>query len=128
MSDLRWPVSIKGVVTAGRDRVLLVRNERNEWELPGGRLEVDEEPERCVVREIEEETGLVVTVDRILDSWVYPVLADRRVLIVTYRCHDLDRLRSLTVSDEHREARWVPIEECPRLPLPAGYLRSIQAG
>lgn len=33
-----YPVSIKGVVV--RDgRVLLLKNERDEWELPGGRIE-----------------------------------------------------------------------------------------
>lgn len=71
MGDVRWPVSIKGVVTASR-QVLLVLNERDEWELPGGRLEPVESPEQCVGREIEEETGLTATVDKIVDSWVYP--------------------------------------------------------
>lgn len=38
-----FPVSVKGVVV--RDgRVLLLRNERDEWELPGGKLELGEEP------------------------------------------------------------------------------------
>ncbi|MGW0825926.1 hypothetical protein [Streptomyces sp. NPDC002845] len=34
-----WPVSVKGAAPDARDRVLLLRNERDEWELPGGRLE-----------------------------------------------------------------------------------------
>jgi len=33
--DARWPVSVKGVILDG-DRVVLLRNERDEWELPGG--------------------------------------------------------------------------------------------
>lgn len=45
--DMRRPqafsISIKGVVV--RDgKVLLLRNERKEWELPGGRIEVGETP------------------------------------------------------------------------------------
>lgn len=35
-----WPVSVKGVALDAHERVLLLRNERNEWELPGGRLEI----------------------------------------------------------------------------------------
>jgi len=36
-----FPVSVKGVVV--RDgRVLLLRNERDEWELPGGKLDLGE--------------------------------------------------------------------------------------
>jgi 8-oxo-dGTP pyrophosphatase MutT (NUDIX family) len=42
-----FPVSVKGVVV--RDgRVLLLRNERDEWELPGGKLDLGEEPADCV--------------------------------------------------------------------------------
>jgi 8-oxo-dGTP pyrophosphatase MutT (NUDIX family) len=36
------------------------------WLLPGGGREVDETPEQCVVREVREETGLTVTVERLL--------------------------------------------------------------
>ncbi|MEM7274262.1 MAG: NUDIX hydrolase [Actinomycetota bacterium] len=126
MRDLRWPVSVKGVVTADR-HVLLMLNERNEWELPGGRLEADETPERCVEREVLEEAGLVVTVDRIVDAWVYPIRPDHSVLIVTYRCVDLGAIPVITISDEHRSGRWVPLDACADAPMPSGYLRSIQA-
>ena len=53
---MNFPVSIKGVlVEAGR--VVLLENERDEWELPGGRLEPGEAPETCLVREFAEELG-----------------------------------------------------------------------
>jgi hypothetical protein len=37
-----FPVSVKGVAVQG-GRVLLLQNERNEWELPGGKLELRED-------------------------------------------------------------------------------------
>jgi len=52
-----YPVSVKGVIVRA-GRVLLLRNERNEWELPGGRLEAGETPAQCVVREIGEAGGI----------------------------------------------------------------------
>ncbi|MEM9615567.1 MAG: NUDIX domain-containing protein [Actinomycetota bacterium] len=129
--DRRWPVSVKGVVAFG-DLVLLLLNERDEWELPGGRLEAGETPERCVEREVQEETGLAVTVEGIVDAWVHPVLPDRSVLIVTYRCVDLDRgvggrPPAIEVSDEHRVARWTPVAALDELSMPVGYRRSIEA-
>ncbi len=132
MNDARWPVSVKGIVSSG-DHVLLLLNERDEWELPGGRLESGESPEQCVAREIHEETGLTVTVEGIVDAWVYTVLPQREVLIVTYGCAELSGggsgrdLPPLAVSDEHRVARWVPVATVADLPLPDGYVRSIQA-
>jgi 8-oxo-dGTP pyrophosphatase MutT (NUDIX family) len=70
----RWLVSIKGVVLW--DEVVLVHNERDEWELPGGRLEVGETPEQCVVRVIAEELGFVARPEQLLDTWVYEVVPD----------------------------------------------------
>ena len=44
---MNFPVSIKGVlVEAGR--VVLLENDRDEWELPGGRLEPGKAPEGAV--------------------------------------------------------------------------------
>ena len=54
-----FPVSVKGVAVQD-GRVLLLENERAEWELPGGKLELGEDPADCVVREISEESGWLV--------------------------------------------------------------------
>jgi ADP-ribose pyrophosphatase YjhB (NUDIX family) len=54
-----FPVSVKGVLMDG-DTVVLLENERKEWELPGGRLESGEESPRCLVREFQELAADVV--------------------------------------------------------------------
>ena len=81
----RFPVSVKGIVVRD-DAVVLVHNRRDEWELPGGKLEVGETPERCVAREIEEELQLDVETAALVDAWVYSIAADTRVLVLTYGC------------------------------------------
>ena len=82
-----YPISVKGVVVRA-GRVLLLKNERDEWELPGGRLEVGETPERCVAREIAEETSWTVVTGPLLDVWMYDIVqAERHVFIVTYGCY-----------------------------------------
>jgi mutator protein MutT len=122
-----FPVSVKGVVFRNR-RVLLLRNERQEWELPGGRLEIGETPEECVAREIAEETGWDVKVEELLDTWVYQplpaTLPDRRVLIVTYGC-TTTATDAPTRSGEHHEIGLFPLGELSGLRLPDGYRRSI---
>lgn len=47
------------------NRVLLLRDPRMEeviWEIPGGRMNIDEEPREAVAREIREELGIEITV------------------------------------------------------------------
>ncbi len=120
------PVSVKGVVVHD-GQVLLLLNERDEWELPGGRLEHGETPQQCLRREVLEEVGWPVDVGPLLDTWVYEVLPGRRVLIVTYACSTAPGLPSPRLSDEHRRAALFARGDLDGLPLPEGYGRSIAA-
>lgn len=128
MSDglaARFPVSVKGVVE--RDgRFVLLKNERDEWELPGGKLEPGEMIEDCLVREIEEELNLSTRVGRPLNNWVYFVNGVH-VLIVTYALHILDEKVEMQVSHEHKELRSFPLDEIAGLRMPEGYKQSIAA-
>lgn len=125
-SPAAFPVSIKGV--AVRDgRVLLLKNERDEWELPGGRIELGESPEECVAREIHEETGWTVETGPILDSWMYHIaVASKDVFIVTYGCRSADTVAPV-LSHEHKEVGLFTEAEVPALNMPAGYKHSIAA-
>jgi len=122
--DGRFPVSVKGVVPIG-DRVLLLRNERAEWELPGGRLELGESPEETLRRELLEETGLSVEIAGLLDCWVFEVLPGRSVVIVTYACRSLAADAAPRLSSEHNAVGFFSPGELVGLPLPDGYRASI---
>ena len=121
----RFPVSVKGIVIR-HDDVILLHNERNEWELPGGKLELSETPERCVAREIHEELQLVVKPVALVDAWVYTIVPGTHVFIVTYGCVELEQ-RDPVISHEHDRMRWVPLSELDNLTMPGGYQRSIRA-
>jgi 8-oxo-dGTP pyrophosphatase MutT (NUDIX family)/GNAT superfamily N-acetyltransferase len=120
-----FPVSVKAVLFEA-EQVVLLENERNQWELPGGRLETGEDPAGCLVREVAEELGADVAVETILDSWVYEVLPGREVLIVTYGVRRTDR-REMRVSGEHRGIGLFALGELGDLPIAEGYRRSIRS-
>ena len=119
-----WPVSIKGVCLVG-GKVVLLKNERDEWELPGGRLEAGEDPVSCLKRELEEELGIAAEIGDLLDCWRYPVLPTRSVLIVTFGVLPMAE-RELRLSDEHKELGQFAPAEIDGLNMPEGYRRSIR--
>ena len=119
-----FPVSVKSVIYLN-DKVILLKNERDEWELPGGKLDPGESPESCVVREFFEGLNISVQIDRIIDSWLYVVSPNVEVVIITYLCKIVGKNLSPTVSHEHKEIGFFDIKEVPELFMPNGYKRSI---
>jgi mutator protein MutT len=122
--SFKYPVSIKGVVLHDH-RVLLLKNEREEWELPGGKLEPGESPRECLKREIQEETSLTVEVGELLDVYVYNILGRVDVLIVAYRCECSDDLKNMHLSHEHKEIALIEQSELNNIKSPCGYVLAI---
>lgn len=79
------PVSIKGVLIID-SKAILLKNERNEWDLPGWRIELGETPENFLIREFQEETSVNVKIEWILDSYLFEIIPEKHVFIVTYGC------------------------------------------
>lgn len=104
MTDQRiHSVSVAGVVIDDSGRVLVVRRRDNaRWEPPGGILERDETFEEGVRREVAEETGVLVRVDRL--SGVYKNVA-RGIVALVYRCQQIGGHPRATA--ESSQVRWV---------------------
>lgn len=121
-----FPVSVKAVLRHG-DKVVLLKNGRDEWELPGGRMERGETPDDAVTREVEEELGAVIQAGDLIDAWVYHV-NDTDILILTYTATLKNDPASFRISDEHEGMAWFALDELDGLSLPDGYRRSIRRG
>lgn len=69
MSHFRQPrIRVAAILPQG-DALLLVRHRKGDrayWMLPGGGLDYGETFEQCAIREIAEETGLDIKIDRLL--------------------------------------------------------------
>ena len=122
------PISVKGVLIHD-GRVLLLLNERDEWDLPGGRPDMGEDHRTALKREVGEEAGLDVEIGAALDEHLFEVLPGRFVRIVPFVCR-LNGQGNVVLSHEHREMRWVPLVELgemvARYKLPEGYLGAIR--
>ena len=108
-------VSVAGVVVDADGRVLVIqRHDNGHWELPGGILELDETLEQGVQREVMEETGVQVTVERL--TGVYKNMS-RGIVALVYRCSIAGG--DPRISTETTAVRWVERDQIDVLMSPA---------
>ena len=110
-SDLLMLPAVTAVIRNG-DQFLLARDSHSGlWSLIGGAVEPGEEPSDAVLREVQEETGARIRIDRIVGAYGgQPLMAEYPngdlVAYVTtaYECHLLDA--ATPDMDELLEVRW----------------------
>lgn len=120
------PISIKGIVFED-SRVWLRHNERNEWELPGGKLDEGEQPEETIARELKEELGFETRVVNIIQSHLYTIKTSsdesRGVLVVTYLCVLLEKTGDFEIIGEAGPSKFelFSLEKLENLNMPEFY-------
>ncbi|MDF2531862.1 MAG: (deoxy)nucleoside triphosphate pyrophosphohydrolase [Clostridia bacterium] len=75
------------------DKVLIAQREEGtnmefKWEFPGGKLEGDETPEQCLIREIKEELDMIIEPVEIYKA-VRHQYKDKDILLLAYICRFL---------------------------------------
>jgi mutator protein MutT len=112
-------VSVAGIVVNDEGKVLVIRRRDNgHWEPPGGILELNETIEEGVRREVHEETGVSVQVERL--TGVYKNMT-RGIVALVFRC--ILEAGNVTTTDESRDARWMNIDEVHDVMTPAYAVR-----
>lgn len=122
------PISVKGIVF-DNGKVWLRKNERYEWELPGGKLECGEQPEQTVKRELLEELGFTVNVITIVHSYLCTIKpSNNSVFVVTYLCRLIDKTGKIETVGEAGPAAFnsFSVKEISKLHMPDFYKAAIE--
>jgi len=117
--------SVSAVIFDRRGRLLLQqRSDGGQWGLPGGSVEIGESLAEAVRREVREETGLVVTVRRLVGVYSDPTLQVVRyptghVWHYVNACFECRATTgTLMTCDETLDLRYFPPHRLPRTLLP----------
>lgn len=106
------PAAIAIIFNEDKTKVLLVkRKDIPVWVLPGGGIEPSESPEEAVKREVKEETGLDVEIDR--KSAEYTPLNKLGALTFVFVCHIKTGIPAL--SSETSDIAFYKFDEFPDL-------------
>jgi ADP-ribose pyrophosphatase YjhB (NUDIX family) len=118
-----------GAIITGQGRILLIRRghepEAGRWSLPGGRVEPGETGQQAVVREVREETGLVVSCGPLVGALERPWRDGQTLLIRDYAATVTGG--ELAPGDDAADARWAGPDEFRRLPLTGGLAETLAA-
>lgn len=122
--ERRTVLGAGAVIWNDRNEVLLVRRAnpplRDEWSLPGGKVEFRETLRDALTREIREETGLEIEILGLIDvvELVHDIDADTTTshyVLVDYCARALSD--EAVARSDASEARWFSLAEIDALPL-----------
>jgi 8-oxo-dGTP diphosphatase len=107
-----------GAIVIDDERLLLIRRGRGaaqgEWSIPGGRVERGEMMIEAVVRELEEETGLIGVVTELVG--VVERISDEHHFVIVDYFVEIDDPDPIRAGDDAAEAIWVPLTEVAEHP------------
>lgn len=103
------------IVSNTNDRLVLVKRsvppKMGHWCLPGGFIELGEDPQTGALRELAEETGLKATHASLIGVCTTPSPQYHSVLMISYSVTDFSG--QLTPGDDASQARWFALSKLP---------------
>ncbi len=110
----KYRILVKGIVQL-EEKYLIVRRwyddrvlEPYQWGFIDGAIEFGEAPEKAILRNVTEQTGLSVVLDRILYTWSF-MTGDVFNIGISFLCQTT--MAEVLLSEELVESKWVTKEE-----------------
>ena len=107
-------IAVKSFIV-NENKLLILKRRPNDvhspgnWDIPGGRLELGEDPYIGLKRETKEETGLDIEILNPLNVHHFTRDDGQKITMITFLCK-LFSNRNVKLSEEHTEFKWSNID------------------
>ena len=115
MIEVNFRIAVKAFVVQ-KGKLFVIKRVENDvqspgiWELPGGRLELGEDPYIGLIREIKEETGLYIRPINPLSVRHFERNDGQIITMLIFLCRVSGG--DVGLSEEHSSFDWIPIDIC----------------
>lgn len=113
-----WLPVVAGIIRREQSVLLGLRPEggslAGKWEFPGGKIEIGEQPEEALARELKEELGIRAEIGPLRFATTHNY-AEIGVMILFY---EINYWTGQPTPIHHAEVKWVSIDEITKLALP----------
>jgi 8-oxo-dGTP diphosphatase len=112
------PLLVAAAVLRKNDLVFIAQRKEGKhlagyWEFPGGKIELDESPQACLVREFQEEFGIEISVSEFIADYLFHY-EEKTVRLISY----FATLESGNiVLNDHEAFEWVRVAELKNFKL-----------
>jgi 8-oxo-dGTP diphosphatase len=108
-------IAVKSFIVNEKNELLLIKRRDNDpnaagaWEIPGGRLDLGENPFDGLKRETKEETGIDIEILNSLNVQHFTRDDGQRITMLIFLCKPLSN--SIKLSEEHTKYIWANLDE-----------------
>ena len=108
----KFRASVAAILFDDQERILLFKHtyRKFEWGLPAGGLEYNEQPDKAIVREFFEETGMQIEIEKLL---LAESLKEDRNISLIYLCKIVDGV--FRESSEISEMKYFDVTDLPQM-------------
>ena len=122
--------ALKAIIVKNGKILILKRTKEEDyfkemWDIPGGRINFGEMPEKALKREVKEETGLEIEVVKPVRVWSFFKNKEKtQVVGITMLCKY--KSGEVKLSEEHRKFKWINPKEIESYNVHEGIKKDIK--
>ena len=112
-------IAVKSFIVKDNKALLLKRRPNDphkpgNWDIPGGRLDLGENPFEGIKRETKEETNLNIDIKMPLDIHHFQRDDGQNITMLIFLCHTNEN--NIKLSEEHTDHNWLSLENKQEFP------------